>query len=67
MIVGYDGPVAIQAVQGKTPWGIAGRAYNHPDTIYLIPELGLVTGDKVKDFNDLPKGALLFVKITNNK
>ncbi|MCP5048561.1 MAG: N-acetylmuramoyl-L-alanine amidase [bacterium] len=67
MIVGYNGPIKIQAVRGKTPWGIAGRAYNHRETIYFIPGNGPVTGDKVKDFNDLPRGSQLFLKITNNK
>jgi len=65
MIIGYNGPIAIKNVMGKTPWGIAGRLYNHRETIYFIPGSGVVTGDMVKDFSDLPKGSALFLKINN--
>lgn len=63
MIIGYKGPISIRNVRGQTPWGIAGRAHNSPETIYLIPGIGLRTGDEVKDFSDLPRGASLFLKI----
>jgi len=63
MIIGYKGPFTIQNAPGKTPWGIAGRDYNRTDTIYLIPGLGLKTGDQISDFNDLPLGSRVFLKI----
>ncbi len=62
MIIGYQAPVEIQAVKGKTPWGIAGKAYNLKETIYYIPETQLLTGDQVKDFGNLPRGAQIFLK-----
>ena len=61
MIIGYRPPVEIQAVKGKTPWGIAGKAYNLKETIYYIPDRQLFTGDQVKDFSNLPRGTLIFV------
>jgi hypothetical protein len=66
MIIGYKGPLTIRARKGQTPWGIAGRAYNHPETVYFIPGKGVITGDRVKDFSDLPRGSKLFLKINNH-
>lgn len=66
LIIGYKGPYTIQATKGKTPWGIAGRKHNQPETIYLVPGVGVLTGDKITDFNDLPRGAKLFLKIGNH-
>jgi N-acetylmuramoyl-L-alanine amidase len=65
MIMGYNGPYAIQNLKGKTPWGIAGKAYNHTDTIYFIPPKTISTGDRIKDFSDLPYGSKVFLKMTN--
>jgi hypothetical protein len=65
MIIGYKGPFTIRARKGQTPWGIAGRAHNHPETVYLIPGKGLITGDQVNDFSGLPRGSKLFLKINN--
>jgi hypothetical protein len=65
MIMGYNGPFTIQNKKGKTPWGIAGKAHNHPQTLYLIPGKGLITGDNVNDFSDLPRGSKIFLKIKN--
>jgi hypothetical protein len=65
MIIGYNGPFAIQNKKGKTPWGLAGKAHNHPHTLYLIPGKGLITGDNVNDFTDLPRGSKIFLKINN--
>lgn len=63
MIIGYNGPFLVRNIQGQTPWGIAGRAYNHPETIYFIPAQGVIPGDQVKDFSDLPHGSQIFLKI----
>jgi hypothetical protein len=63
LIVGYRGPYTIQNREGETAWGIAGKAYNHEETVYLIPGNSLITGDQVRDFNDLPRGTKIFIKI----
>jgi N-acetyl-anhydromuramyl-L-alanine amidase AmpD len=65
MIIGYSGPFNIQNMRGKTAWGIAGKAYNLRQTLYLIPGRGLYSGDQIKDFNDLPGGSKLFLKKSN--
>ncbi len=64
MIIGYRPAVLIRAVKGKTAWGIAGKTYNHKETIYFIPGKELLTGDKLKNFNDLPRGSKIFVKLS---
>lgn len=64
MIIAYLPPVLIQAVEGKTPWGVAGKAYNHKETVYFIPEKQLLSGDQVKDFNDLPRGSKVFLRLS---
>lgn len=63
LVIGYKGPVLIQNRKGKTAWSIAGKAYNHKETIYLIPGQPLVTGDRVKDFKNLHRGTKIFVRI----
>ena len=63
MIIGYNGPFIIQNAPGKTPWGIAGRSHNQPDTLYFIPGSGITPGDQITDFNDLPQGTQVFLKI----
>ena len=63
LIIGYRGPVTIKAQKGKTPWSIAGKSYNKRDTIYLIPGKGSATGDKVENFNTLPRKTAIFFKI----
>jgi hypothetical protein len=65
MIIGYEPPKQVLARVGQTPWGIAGRAYNSKNTVYYIRggEGGeLLTGDKIKDFSDLPRGTEIFLK-----
>jgi hypothetical protein len=62
LIIGYEGPFAIHNIEGKTAWGIARQAYNHQETIYLVPGKSPVTGDRVTDFNDLPRGTKVFLK-----
>lgn len=62
MLIGYRGPFKIKSLIGKTPWGYAGRSHNKKETIYFIPGEGVFTGDKMKSFNDLPKGSLIFIK-----
>ena len=63
LIIGYRGPYTIQNREGETAWGIAGKAHNHEETVYLFPGDSLVTGDRVKGFNDMPRGTKIFIKI----
>jgi hypothetical protein len=61
MIIGYRGPFK---VTGKRPAGIiAGKKYNHNDTLYYFPNKKIVSGDAIKDFKRLPKGVLLFLPV----
>jgi len=62
MIVGYNANF-LQPVKGKTAWGLAGKAHNQPETIYFIPGVGVITGDKIQNFSNLPSGSILFLKI----
>jgi len=62
MIIGYNGPFLLGATKGKTAWGIAGKYYNKKDTVYYIPGNGIVTGNKMVSFNDLPKNSKIFLK-----
>jgi len=62
MIVGYTGPYPLGSTTGKTAWGIAGRKYNSRETVYLIPGTGVVTGDRMKSFTNLPKYSKIFLK-----
>ncbi|MEN8154438.1 MAG: peptidoglycan recognition family protein [Acidobacteriota bacterium] len=62
MIIGYRGPFPIGAKKGETPWGIAGKEYSSRNTIYLIPGKGLITGEKMNSFNNLPKYSKIFLK-----
>ncbi len=62
MIIGYIGPYPLGSTKGKTAWGIAGKEYNNKETIYFIPGTGIVTGDKMDSFTDLPKYSKIFIK-----
>ena len=62
LIIGYSGPYTIFPVPGQTAWGRAGKRYNHAETVYWIPGRGVLSGDKIKDFNDLPRGSQIFIK-----
>ncbi len=66
MIIGYIGPFPLGSEKGKTAWGIAGKQYNKKETVYVIPGIGIVTGDKMGSFNDLPKYSKLFLKRRKN-
>ncbi len=62
IIMGYREPVKVGRGRGRTPWSIAGRAYNRRETLYYIPRRGLRTGDTIRNFNDLPRGTNIFLK-----
>lgn len=59
VIVGYKGPFPITRTQ--TAYKIAGQTYKAPETIYYIPPLTLTTGDKMKDFSQLPLGTQIYM------
>ncbi len=62
MILNYNDPVRLKNSKGKTAWGIAGKLFNNKTTVYHIPGEGLITGDKMTSFNDLPRNSKIFLK-----
>lgn len=61
LIVGYKGPFSITKAQ--TAFKIAGHSYKDPDIVYYLPSMELVTGDRMKDFSNLPQGAQVFLPL----
>ena len=61
LIIGYRQPVRITSK--RLPLTVAGKQYNHPQTIYYFPDRSLVPGNRVKDFKDLPSGVFVFIPI----
>jgi len=59
MLVGYRGPFRITAK--RPPVKVAGRRYNHPDTVYLLPDRRVKTGNEIRNFRRLPRGTRVFV------
>jgi hypothetical protein len=59
LIIGYRGPYPLKKRQSA--YSIAGKKYNHPQTIYFLPSRQLLEGDKVVDFSQLPIGTLIFL------
>jgi hypothetical protein len=59
MIVGYRGPYKVSA--RRPPIKIAGKRFNHKDTLYYFPNKKLVFGNRIEDFKRLPQGVLIFV------
>lgn len=66
LIIGYKGPFMIGTVRGQTPWGIAGKAHNRRDTVYVIPGKGILTGDAIQNFSDIPEGSRLYLKMNES-
>ena len=62
MLVGYKGPFLLGSKKGETAWGIAGKSYNNNSSVYHIPGRGLITGDRMSSFNDLPGNSKIFLK-----
>ncbi len=63
MLIRYQPPKTIGALQGTTPWSMAGPRFNHPDSVYFIPPTQLIVGSEVGDFSNFPKGSLLFLPL----
>lgn len=61
LVVGYKGPFNI--TKHKTAYGIAGRKFKDPGTIYHIPGRGPVPGNSVSDFSNLPKGTNIYLPV----
>lgn len=61
MLVGYKGPFSITPTQ--TAYKIAGQKYKAPETIYCVSPGTLTTGDKIIDFNDLPRGVKIYLPL----
>ena len=61
MLVGYRGPFPITPTQ--TAYKIAGQKYKAPEIIYYVAPGILTTGDKIIDFNDLPKGVQMYLPL----
>lgn len=59
LIVGYKGPYSVSRTQ--TAYKIAGRKYRDAKTVYFLPPNRLITGDKMSDFNQLPKGTRIYL------
>jgi len=59
LIIGYRGPYALY--KDRSAYQIAGRKYKDRKTIYYLPPRQLLAGDKIDDFNNLPKGTLVFL------
>jgi hypothetical protein len=62
MIIGYKGPYKLK--KNQTAFGIAGIRYKDQKTIYYLKSKKLVSGNRIKEFNRLPTGTLVFVPLT---
>ena len=62
LIIGYRGPYKIG--RGRSAYQIAGFKYKDRKTIYYLPPKKLLAGDRINDFNGLPKGTLIFLPDT---
>ena len=61
MIIGYGRPNKV--TRNMPPSRIAGDRYDHKETIYYFPGNSLITGDRIKNFKNIPKRALIFLPI----
>lgn len=62
LIIGYKGPYKIN--KDRTAFRIAGLRYKDQKTIYYLPSKKLLSGNKIKDFNNLPVGTFIFLPAT---
>jgi len=62
LMVGYKGPYAITKKQ--TAYKIAGQKYKDKSVVYHMPGGGLITGDHIRDFSDLPAGVTLYLPLS---
>jgi hypothetical protein len=62
LIIGYKGPFKLN--KDRTAFRIAGLRYKHQKTIYYLPTKKLLSGNKIKDFSQLPIGTFVFLPAT---
>ena len=55
-----EGPVKT-IIDGITAWSVAGRSYNHRDTIYFLPSGRIEKGSMISDWDDLPVSTRLLI------
>ncbi len=59
LIIGYKGPYKVN--KDQTAFRIAGFRYKDQKTIYYLPSKKLLSGNKIKDFSQLPAGTFIFL------
>ncbi|MEH0018194.1 MAG: N-acetylmuramoyl-L-alanine amidase [Desulfobacter sp.] len=62
LMVGYKGPYAV--TRERTAYKIAGKKYRDRAVVYHLPGGRLVSGDKITDFNDLPRGVNIYLPLS---
>ena len=55
-----EGPVKT-IIDGITAWSVAGRSYNHRNTIYFLPSGRIEKGSMISDWDDLPESTRLLI------
>ncbi len=55
-----EGPVKT-IIDGITAWSVAGRSYNHRNTIYFLPSGRIENGSGISDWDDLPVSTRLLI------
>jgi N-acetylmuramoyl-L-alanine amidase len=55
-----EGPVKT-IIDGITAWSVAGRSYNHLNTIYFLPSGRIKKGSTISDWDDLPVSTRLLI------
>ena len=61
LIIGYKGPYKVN--KDQTAFRIAGFKYKDQKTIYYLPSKKLLSGNKIKDFSQLPTGTFVFLPV----
>ena len=61
LIIGYQGPQEI--TKEKTAYRIAGSAYKSEKTVYHFPSGKVITGDKIDNFSQLPRGTEIYLPL----
>jgi hypothetical protein len=59
LILGYRGPFKI--TDSQTAFKIAGHHYRDGKTVYYLPRGGLICGDQITDFSNLPRGTQVYL------
>ncbi|OGB93583.1 MAG: N-acetylmuramoyl-L-alanine amidase [candidate division NC10 bacterium RBG_16_65_8] len=59
IIVGYRRPLEVTTERPSIQ--IAGKRYNHKETLYFFPDRALVSGARIKSFSSLPRGVVVFL------